>query len=336
LVSLGICFLLSLVLVFSSVFSSSSFTPPNNAFAADMDMGGDSGGDSNQGGDNNQGGDSRDDMPKDAPQTTGALTAGGDSDNDDDDDNDSGGNQDDDNDNEPTPKDAPVTTDTATTKNKECPEGQEYTLFSGCVEAAENPGNTGVSNSPPTTCPASYSPNEKDPMIRAKSEDVTMSKYPLTYVSIQSPMVTGGLIHGIEPRVQLVANPFLDFDECSRTDSTDPTTGIASTTIKYADGSTTIEKKASVEEAGLISSDKYDKKGMLKSSTAWQTANNDPNSGKAVVNVQKDGKKDITIANGDGGSTTKFTMTKSGKIILNLVRINLKLLKSLTLQMVLQ
>jgi hypothetical protein len=82
LVSLGLCFTFSLVLIFGSI-NSLSFTPSNRALAADMDeMGGDSGGDSNQGGDNNQGGDSgdgednndddsSDGMPKDAPQTTG-------------------------------------------------------------------------------------------------------------------------------------------------------------------------------------------------------------------------------------------------------------------------
>jgi hypothetical protein len=111
-----------------------------------MDMGGDSGGDSNQGGDSGDGEDSNDDdssdgMPKDAPQTTGALTAGGDSDNDDDDDNESGGrdnDEDNNNDNEPTSEDAPVTTDTVTTQKKECPKGQEVALFStSCVPSKE-------------------------------------------------------------------------------------------------------------------------------------------------------------------------------------------------------
>jgi hypothetical protein len=166
---------LSLVLGFGSVFaSSSSFPLPNIAFAADMDdMGGDnSGGDSSQGGDSGDGEDSNDDdssngMPKDAPQTTGALTAGGDSDKDDD----SEGNRDNDNDNDndPTSKDAPLTTDTVTTKKKECSEGQEYTLFSGCIAAAENPGNDRPTPTPTpaptptpiptsTTCHVSYDP----------------------------------------------------------------------------------------------------------------------------------------------------------------------------------
>jgi hypothetical protein len=136
---------LSLVLVFGPVFSSSSSFPlPNIAFAADMDdMGGDSsggdssGGDSSQGGDSGDGEDSNDNdssdgMPKDAPQTTGALTAGGDSDNDDDD-NESGGRDNDEennNDNEPTSEDSPVTTDALTAQKKDCPKGQEVTLFS--------------------------------------------------------------------------------------------------------------------------------------------------------------------------------------------------------------
>jgi hypothetical protein len=136
-VSLGLCFAISLILVFGSITPSSS--PFITTFAADMpgdSMGGDGdGGDGDggdgDGGDNNQGGDSgngddnnndgSDSMPKDAPLTTGALTAGGDSDNDDDDDDDSGRDVDDeendndnDNDNEITPKDLPVTVDAFT------------------------------------------------------------------------------------------------------------------------------------------------------------------------------------------------------------------------------
>jgi hypothetical protein len=158
LVSLGLCFTLSLVLIFGSI-NSLSFTPLNNAFAAHMDMEGDSGGDSNQGGDSGDGEDSNDDdssdgMPKDAPQTTGALTAGGDSDNDDDDDNESGGrdnDEDNNNDNEPTSKDAPETTETATTKKLECPKGQEVTLFSTSCEPV---GGADAD----TACPASPTP----------------------------------------------------------------------------------------------------------------------------------------------------------------------------------
>lgn len=139
LISSGLCFTLSLVLILGSVFSS-CFTLPNNAFAVDM-------GDTMEGGggvkDGNQGGDSGDEddeddhndgsngmpPPKEAPSTTGALTAGGNSDDDDDSEGDE--------DNEP------VTTDTLTAKRIECPAGQEYQLFSGCqpIGGAENPGN---------------------------------------------------------------------------------------------------------------------------------------------------------------------------------------------------
>ena len=153
-VSLGLCFTLSLVLVFGSFFSSSSFTLSNNAFADDMmgdsmggggsDNGG-SGGDTDQVGDSGVGGDGGDknndddsnDMPKDAPLTTDALTAGGDSDNDDDsggsrddDDNDDDNDDESDNDSEPIPKDAPATNNALTAKKLECPEGQEDVLFS--------------------------------------------------------------------------------------------------------------------------------------------------------------------------------------------------------------
>jgi hypothetical protein len=160
---------LSLVLVFGSVFSSSSSFPlPNIAFAADMDdMGGDSSGvDSSQGGDSGGDGedsnddDSSDGMPKDAPQTTGALTAGGDSDNDDDDNDSAGGDNDEDNnnDNEPTSEDAPVTTDTVTTQKKECPKGQEVTLFSTSCEPAGGADNTQAPTLDPKACPTSPTP----------------------------------------------------------------------------------------------------------------------------------------------------------------------------------
>jgi hypothetical protein len=180
LASLGLCLILSVVLIFGSV-NSSSFTPQNNAFAADMPGGSMDGGDSGSGGDSNQGGDSgggEDDNDddgsdgmadsKEAPQTTGALTAGGDSDNGGDNDNDSGGNQDSDNDNdddEPTSKDAPQTADTITANKPDCPAGQEYYLFSASckpVGGAENPGNTGVTAPTPTTCHVSYNPEKSD------------------------------------------------------------------------------------------------------------------------------------------------------------------------------
>jgi hypothetical protein len=141
LVSLGLCFTLSLILVFSSVIPY-PFTPPDDVFAADMDdMGGDSGGD-----------DSSNDMPKDAPQTNDAPTTGGKSDNDDDNDDDSGGNQDDDNnndndnDNKPTSKDSDAGTTTA--KKLECPKGQEVPLFSKFCQPNPNRPTTMYELSP--------------------------------------------------------------------------------------------------------------------------------------------------------------------------------------------
>ena len=103
-------------------------------------MGGDTDeGDSNQGGDSGDGDGnndkSSDSMPKGAPLTTGALTAGRNSDNDDGDD-DSGRDNGDDDDNEPASKDAPVTTDALTAKKIECPKGQEVSLFSTSCKPA--------------------------------------------------------------------------------------------------------------------------------------------------------------------------------------------------------
>jgi hypothetical protein len=153
------------------VFFSSSFAPPNNAFAADMPGGsmdgGDSGGGDNQGGDSgdgdkdNKGDDSSDGMPKDAPLTSGALTAGGDSDNDDDNDDSEGDeDNDNDNDNEPTSKDSPQTADTITANKPECPAGQEYYLFSASCKPV-GAGNSATSAA--NVCPTSYSnPEESD------------------------------------------------------------------------------------------------------------------------------------------------------------------------------
>jgi hypothetical protein len=100
--------------------------------------GGTGGGDNIEGGDSRDGnGDGSNDMPKDAPLTADALTAGGNSDNDDND-NDSGGNRgnDDNDDNEPTSKDAPVTTDALAAKKIECPKGEVVSLFSTSCKPA--------------------------------------------------------------------------------------------------------------------------------------------------------------------------------------------------------
>jgi hypothetical protein len=303
-------------MVFGTVFSSSSFIP----IISFADMPGDSmdgrGSDGGNGDDQENSGDEDDnDIPdsKEAPATAGSLTAGGDSDSDDDNDNDSGGNQDNDNDNdanEPTSKDAPVTTDTATTKK--CSEGQEYTLFSGCIEAAEDPGNTGVSTSTPTTCPASYSPYERD-SIRAKSEGSTTPKHHLLYMSIHSPVLIRGLEQSIGPHIQLVDDSFLDFESCTSTDEVDPKTGIITRTKTLLNGGKAIER---VNEQGTISEDVYDKGGSLISSSVASTTKLDPKSINTAVSIHKGGKKDITIEHAEGGPPiTKFTITKSGKII---------------------
>jgi hypothetical protein len=150
LVSFGIIFTLSLILVFGTVFSSS-----RSVFAVDM------------------GGTMDMPPPEDAPATTDALTAGGGSDNDDDDDDNdddsrgSGDNDDDndndkdkdiDKDNEPASKDAPVTTDTLTAKKIECPPGQEVTLFSTTCEPAGADSATSAATVCPTSpIPTSYS-----------------------------------------------------------------------------------------------------------------------------------------------------------------------------------
>lgn len=187
-VSLGIIFLLSLVLVFGSV--SSSFILPEIAFAADDMMGG--------------GGD--------APATADAITAGpsGDDDGDSDDGDDS------DSDNMPPPEDSPSTTDTITggqdddgdsrqddgdddnnddnkkgntdldAKEKpKCPPGQEYRLFSMKCDilygGREPPNNACPPTPTPTTdssriVPQSFSETHNSITIKrtlAAEEEVT-------------------------------------------------------------------------------------------------------------------------------------------------------------------
>jgi hypothetical protein len=136
---------------------------PGDSMGGSMGGGYTGGGDSNQGGDSGDGdGDDNDDdgsdsMPKDAPLTTGTLTAGGDSDDDDDDD--SGGNRgddnDNDNDNKPTSKDSPQPTNTISANKPECPKGQEYRLFSAKCEYIYSDFAPSNPNCPPTPAPDS-------------------------------------------------------------------------------------------------------------------------------------------------------------------------------------
>jgi hypothetical protein len=155
--SFGLCSVLLFVLVFDSVFTSSSFSHPNNVFADDMmggsnGGGGDSGSDSGDsgGGDNNND-DGSNDMPKEAPLTTDALTAGGGSGNDDD-----GGNNYDDNNNQPASEDTPQTANTVTTNKPKCSPGQENYLFSSGCQPTSTAG----------VCPSSYSSTEDSSITR--------------------------------------------------------------------------------------------------------------------------------------------------------------------------
>jgi hypothetical protein len=120
LVSLGITFTISLVLVFGSVLLSLSVV--NVALAVDMPdapvtqdtvSAGNDRSDDDEDDEDDEGNEQNND-----DQAGALVTAGGDSDSDD-------NNYDD---SEPTSKDAPVTTDTIT--DKKCPKGQEVTLFS--------------------------------------------------------------------------------------------------------------------------------------------------------------------------------------------------------------
>jgi hypothetical protein len=169
----GLCFTLSLVLVFGSV-NSSSFTLPKTAFAsddADHTTGDSGGGDNSNHGDDNQGGDTGDQdddhsdgshgmpPPEDAPAPTDTITAGGGGSDDDDgsDDDNNDNDNDNDNDNPQIPKDAPPTSDALTAKKLECPPGQEVTLFSTTCEPAGQDG-TQSSTSAATVCPTSPTP----------------------------------------------------------------------------------------------------------------------------------------------------------------------------------
>ena len=131
LVSLGLCFTLSLVLVFGSALS---HTDMNMALAVDMSdapMTKDTT-TAGSGGDDE---DKSDDDQEDDPVTQDTITAGGGSENDDDEDN-SGENGDnnDNNDNE----NEPTTTDTKVTNEPSCPKGQERPLFEAACKPIQS------------------------------------------------------------------------------------------------------------------------------------------------------------------------------------------------------
>jgi hypothetical protein len=216
LVSLGLCFTISLIMVLGTVFSFSPFTLPNNAFADDMmggTMGGDNGGGDNEG--NNM------PPPEDAPATTDALTAGGGSHNgNDDDDNDdgSGGSRndddndddtDDDDDSEPIPKDAPATTDALTAKKVECPPDQEVTLFS-------------------TTCKPAGGVESTESSTSATSAATVIPKLPSTYVPPAAALPFRG--NEIE-LIEFYAQPVPDPDAIVRIDKVGE-----DTMVTFADG----------------------------------------------------------------------------------------------------
>jgi hypothetical protein len=167
LVSLLVCFALSLVLIvgsvspsvtFSSSFSSSSFTLLTKAFA-----GGDSGsGDHDQGaesGDGGSGGSGGSASPESGDGGSGG--SGGSASPESGDGGDEGGSNKK-NDKKPTSEDSD--TGASAAKKIECPKGQEVSLFStSCkpVGGTESPGNTGatISTSTPTTCPSAQFPD---------------------------------------------------------------------------------------------------------------------------------------------------------------------------------
>jgi hypothetical protein len=125
LVCLGLCFTLSLVLVFGSVLS---LTEMNMALAIDMSdapmtkdtiTAGSDGDDEDQG-DNDE---------EDAPITQDTINEG---ESKDDNDEDNPGQSSDSNDNNDN-KNEPTTTDTKVTNNPNCPKGQESGLFTTCM-----------------------------------------------------------------------------------------------------------------------------------------------------------------------------------------------------------
>jgi hypothetical protein len=192
--------------------------------------------------------------------------------------------------------------------------------------SAESPVNTGPTTPPsptPATCRVSYSPYEKDSTILfAGSEDSTMLEHPLMYITMQSPpLLARGLEQSVGPHVQLVGDPFVDFDTCKVTDNVDPKTRINYQEKKDIDGRTTIDKMDLSGNASpndnvgpIIGRDNYDKNGLLTSSTIARSNFADPNNVNTAVGVGKDGKRDITITQGDK-PIIKFTMTKSGYIL---------------------
>jgi hypothetical protein len=275
--------MISLVLV-SGLVSSSLFSLVHTAVADDM-MGDPMGGD---GGDGNGNDDDSDGIstPENASPT--ADTGGGSSNNNDGQNSVSGKSNDDNTGDKSNNDDKPTVT-----PKTNCPQGQEYYLFSSSCQPtlADNPTIVAPATVPSTTCPTSYYPNEKESITsHAKSEQSTMIEHPLiNNAAKDSSMFDIGLKLGGIPRLHHVANqplptgqkdPLAGLGDCKITNyQLDPKTNTNTRTIEFTDGSKTIQV---IDSGGTISrQEKYDKSGFVIQSSVLS-----PNDVQTIANIK--------------------------------------------------
>lgn len=163
-ISLTVCFSLLLILIFGSVFSSSSYNLLNNTFADDMmddPTGTGSGGSGGSGGQGSGSGpESGDGADGGEGSSSGPESGdGGGSGNNNADENDDNNNNNNNNDNSNQGQKGSSGGPKAVEIGK-CDPGFKYNDFGDCV--SENPRNTGPGASVPNTCPVSYNPEESD------------------------------------------------------------------------------------------------------------------------------------------------------------------------------
>jgi hypothetical protein len=200
-VNLGLCFTLSLVLIFGSVFLSPSVVNvalavnmPDAPITQDTVTAGNDRNDDNEDDEEDEVNEQNDDDQEDA-----SVAAGGDSDNDGDSDVNS----------ETTSKDAPVTTDTISDKKPKCPKGQEVALFSNSCKAIGDSASPTTSIPTPTPTPMPAQSDEDCEINQEKVLELNLlCNIPI--LGVQKGSQCGGIEEEVtEPEVT-GTNPILD------------------------------------------------------------------------------------------------------------------------------
>ena len=294
---------------------------------------GDSGDNSNQDGDSGDGehdnmGDDSSDMPKDAPITSGTLSAGGDSDNDDN----SGGNGNNDNNNnvdsEPIIEDAPTTTDALT--DKKCPKGQEVTLFSASCQLVGEPDSTKSAPISPMGCPVVPEKLKagnllSDPSLRAQctAQPVTITNSDGTDTTFDPDGTKSILTYdgtGDTKSLSQVEKYDTNNNLASRS-KIDPSTGTKVQTIEYEPGTTRVTSVTNynpingkpVEKNEAERQTIYDNTGkpqkILEFHTVWYGVDHRQEVKKSTIYSPDGGRVETDNING-----VETTYDKEGKV----------------------